>query len=136
MNPLVTWFGLFLVRKEIIKMDNEEMKRAIYDKLSPRRRKFIDKIGYDKWEPFQEPNHPIDIRKDLTKRTAAQLKAEFFQENEKDDLKTTSYGSGVHEMCMGIYSSDDKYKGMLDFCIWYYEKLKEQGIHPDQIWER
>ncbi len=117
-------------------MDHEEMKRAIYDKLSSRRRKFIDKIGYDNWEPFQEPNHPIDIRKDLTKRTAAQLKAEFFHENEKEEFKSTSYGSGVHEMCMGIFSADDKYKGMMDFCIWYYEQLKEQGIHPKQIWER
>ena len=32
------------------------LKRTIFEKLKPRRRKFIEKIGYDAWDPFQEPH--------------------------------------------------------------------------------
>lgn len=116
-------------------MDDQDQKKAIYDKLSPRRKKFIDKIGYENWEPFQEPKHPIDTREDPTKRNAQQLLSEFFQE--KEELRNTSYGTGVQEICMGIFTtSNDKYKGMFDFCIWYYQELKKQDIDIDKIWEK
>ena len=38
--------------------EQEKQKRAIYESLSPRRKKFIDRIGYEKWDPFQEPKDP------------------------------------------------------------------------------
>ena len=41
--------------------------------MNPRRRKFIDRIGYDEWGPFQKPNDPMDIRVDPSKRTTQQL---------------------------------------------------------------
>ena len=44
-------------------------KQAIFDSMSPRRQKHILKRGFDKWDPFQEPKDPIDIRQDKTKRT-------------------------------------------------------------------
>lgn len=37
--------------------------------MNPRRRKFVDRIGYDNWDPFQKPNDPLDVRLDVTKRT-------------------------------------------------------------------
>ncbi len=63
-------------------------KKAIYDSLSSRRKKFIDRIGYEKWDPFQEPNHPIEIRRDVTRRTARQLMDEFL--HSKGDNKQNS----------------------------------------------
>jgi hypothetical protein len=30
-------------------------------------------------------------------------------------------------MCLGIVNDDDKYKGMLEFSIWYQELLKREG---------
>ena len=44
-----------------------------YERMNPRRRKFIDRIGYDEWDPFQKPNDPMDIRVDPSKRTTQQL---------------------------------------------------------------
>ena len=66
----------------MVEISSEEAaarKRAIYDRLSPRRRKYIEKIGYEKWDPFEEPQDPIDIRRDRTKRTTQQLVREFLQ---------------------------------------------------------
>ena len=53
--------------------EEEKLKRDLYEKIPPRRRKFIDRIGYENWDPFPEPNEPIEIRTDVTKRTAQQL---------------------------------------------------------------
>ena len=112
-----------------------ELKRAIYDKLPPRRKKFIDKIGFDNWDPFQEPKHPIDIRKDVTKRTTKQLINEFLKT--KEDTKISlAYEAGVYEICMGLYQADEKYKAMFDFSIWYYKKLKDESLDPDMAWEK
>lgn len=34
--------------------EQEKLKREIYERMNPRRRKFIDRIGYDEWDPFQD----------------------------------------------------------------------------------
>ena len=57
--------------------DEERQKREIYEKMNPRRRKFVDRIGYDNWDPFQKPNDPLDLRMDVSKRTTQQLVREF-----------------------------------------------------------
>ena len=46
--------------------EEEKLKRELYERISPRRRKFIDRIGYDKWDPFPQPNDPVEIRPDVT----------------------------------------------------------------------
>ena len=33
----------------------ERRKKAIFETLSKRGKKYIERIGYDKWDPFQEP---------------------------------------------------------------------------------
>ena len=35
--------------------EREALKKAIYEQLSPRRRKYIDRVGYEAWDPFQDP---------------------------------------------------------------------------------
>ena len=103
--------------------EEEKRKGAIFEGMSPRRQKHILKKGYEKWNPFLEPKDPIDIRKDKTKRTTQQLVREFLQTKSSEDY-SNAYGGGVFEMCLGIVNDDDKYKGMLEFSIWYRELLK------------
>ena len=111
---------------QISPKEEEKRKRAIFESMSPRRQKHILKKGYEKWDPFMEPKDPIDIRKDKTKRTTQQLVREFLQTKSSEDY-SNAYGGGVFEMCLGIVNDDDKYKGMLEFSIWYQELLKREG---------
>lgn len=104
----------------------EERKRAIYQSLSPRRRKYIDKIGYEKWDPFEEPKDPIDIRRDKTQRTTQMLVREFLQNCDHENY-SNAYGRGVLEFALGIINNDDRYLAMLDFARWYIELLKREG---------
>ncbi len=107
-------------------ISSEKRKKMIFDSMSERRQKHLLKKGYDKWDPFQEPKDPIDIRKDKTKRTSQMLVREFLQSRTGDEY-SNAYGRGVLEMCLGIVNEEDRYRGIYDFVIWYYDLLKKEG---------
>ena len=106
--------------------EKEKRKKAIFDSMSPRRQKHILKKGYDRWDPFQEPKDPIDIRKDKTKRTSQMLIREFLQSRKMEDY-SNAYGRGVVEICMGIINEDDRFWGMYEFACWYRDLLEKEG---------
>jgi hypothetical protein len=103
----------------------EMRKKAIFDGMSERRRKHIVKIGYDKWDPFIEPQDPIDIRKDKTRRTSQQLITEFLQ-SRKLDTYSNEYGRGAFEICLGIINEEQRFQGMYDFACWYKSLLEKE----------
>ncbi len=107
--------------------EEEKRKKAIFDSMSPRRQKHILKKGYKKWDPFQEPKDPIDIRKDKTRRTTKMLVREFLQTKPLQEY-SNAYGQGVFEICLGIVNDDERYKAMFEFSIWYNELLKREGF--------
>jgi len=108
--------------------EQEALKRELYERMAPRRRKFIDRIGYEQWDPFQKPNDPLDIRLDLTKRTTQQLVREFLQQAEgQDERFGNDYRRGALECALGIVNRDEHYLGVFDFCLWYHELLKKEG---------
>lgn len=111
-------------------MENQEneaelRKKSIFDGMSPRRQKHILKMGYDKWDPFEEPKDPIDIRRDPTRRTTQQLVREFLQNCGRESY-SNAYGRGVLEMALGIVNDDDRFIGMYEFAAWYKELLKRE----------
>jgi len=105
----------------------EARKKAIFDSMSPRRQKHIlKKLGYDKWDPFEEPKDPIDIRKDKTKRTTQLLVRDFLQTRSAEGY-SNAYGRGVLEMALGIVNEEDRFIGMYEFACWYKELLEIAG---------
>ena len=104
--------------------EEEERKKAIFDQMSPRRQKHVLKVGYEKWDPFQEPKDPIDIRGDEMKRTSHMLVREFLQ-TRADNKYGNEYARGVLDLCLGVINEDERYIGMFDFSCWYQELLKK-----------
>ena len=112
--------------------EQEALKRKLYENMAPRRRKFIDRIGYAHWDPFQKPNDPLDIRLDITKRTTQQLVREFLQQAvAREEQLGNDYRRGALECALGVVNRDEKYLGVFDFCLWYHKLLKEEG-HLDE----
>ena len=103
--------------------DREKRKKAIFDAMSSRGQKRIMKMGYDRWDPFQEPKDPIDIRRDETKRTTQQLVRDYLQTCDPEKCNN-AYNRGVLEIALGIINSDDRFIGMFEFSCWYSEQLK------------
>ncbi len=108
--------------------EEEKRKKILFDGMSEKRQKYILKKGYDKWDPFQEPKDPIDIRKDKTKRTSQMLISEFLQSRAKIKDYNNSYARGALEICLGIINEEPQSQGMFDFSCWYQELLKSEGI--------
>jgi hypothetical protein len=107
--------------------EEEEQKRYFYEGMSPRRRRFVDRIGFENWNPFEGPKEPMDLRTDLTKRTVQELVREF--------MKTTvgrmhggEYARGATDCAVGIVARQEKYQGVLDFCVWYHELLQKERL--------
>jgi len=108
-------------------ISSKDKKKAIFDTMSPRRQKHIlNRVGYEKWDPFEEPKDPIDIRTDKTKRTSQALVREFLQECTMERY-SNSYGRGVLEMAMGIVNNEDRFLAMYDFALWYRDLLEKEG---------
>jgi hypothetical protein len=106
--------------------EEERQKKAIFDSMSERSQKRILKVGYTAWNPFEAPKDPIDIRKDVTRRTSQALIREFLQSR---DLETYSnqYGRGVVEICLGLINKEDRFLAMFEFSCWYKELLEKEG---------
>ncbi len=102
----------------------ERRKKAIFDAMSPRAQRRIRKKGYEKWDPFQEPKDPIDIRKDKTQRTTHQLVREFLQSRSMDSI-SNAYSRGVLEIALGIVNDEDRFIAMFEFSCWYQELLEK-----------
>ena len=108
-------------------MSDAEKKKAVFEMMSPRRQKHIlRKVGYDKWDPFEKPKDPIDIRRDKSKRTSQMLVREFLQSRPMEGY-SNSYGRGVLEMAIGIVNDDDRFIGMYEFALWHKQLLEEEG---------
>lgn len=103
--------------------EQEELKRNIYAQMSPRRRKFVDRIGYENWDPFQAPKEPLDMRRERTGRTLQELVRDFMRDNEgtHDD----AWEKGASECALGIFRKDERYRGIFAFCLWYQRQLKK-----------
>ena len=116
--------------------DEEKLKRELYEKIPARRRKFIDRIGYENWDPFPEPNEPIEIRKDSTGRTAQQLLQEFVKaKNCEAQLAGTpgpgeAFIQGAMEASVAVVNRQEKFLGTYEFAAWYQELLKKEGFLP------
>ncbi|KPJ77646.1 MAG: hypothetical protein AMJ54_07130 [Deltaproteobacteria bacterium SG8_13] len=103
----------------------ERRKKAIFDSMSPRAQQRIRKKGYEKWDPFQEPKDPIDIRRDKTRRTTQQLVREFLQSRGQDPT-SNSYGRGVLEIALGLVNEEERFVAMFEFSCWYRELLEKE----------
>jgi len=112
---------------ELSAEEAERRKKAIFDSMSPRRRNHILKRGYEKWDPFEEPKDPIDIRKDKTRRTTQDLVREFLQ-TRSGEAKNNAYNRGVLEMALGIVNGEDRFRGMYEFACWYRELLIKEEV--------
>jgi len=109
-------------------IEEEMRKKAIFDAMSAKSRKRILDKGYEKWDPFLMPKDPMDIRMAQRKETALSLMSRFLQTCPHNKEDSNAYGQGAWEVCMGIISGDDRWRGIYDFSCWYRDTSKNGEI--------
>ncbi|MEF2229295.1 MAG: hypothetical protein V3571_00045 [Pseudodesulfovibrio sp.] len=105
-----------------------DRKRYMYEKMSPRRRKFVDRMGYEQWDPFAAPFDPIDIRVDRSGLTTHQLTQLFIEASGK--TSNQEYIDAVNEFNVMLVMNFEKVRPVFEYCLWYAEHLRKHGIKP------
>jgi hypothetical protein len=99
--------------------ERERKKRAIFKGMSPKRQqKILKKNGYEKWDPFQDPKYPIDLRDQKKERVAMILFNEFISDCGIEEY-SNEYAQAIKDICTGLIKGEERYKAMFDFCCWY-----------------
>lgn len=111
--------------ERVFSAEEEEQKRLFYDRMSPRRRRFVDRIGFENWDPFEAPKEPMDIRTDVSQRTVQELVREFLHSVDQE-MRGGEYARGATECALGIVAGQEKFRGILDFCVWYHALLQKE----------
>jgi len=97
----------------------EEKKKAIFDAMSAKRRqRILEKVGYENWDPFQEPKYPIDLREQTTEQKAMALSREFLEECSIKEY-SDEYLQALREISRGLVKDEERYRAMFEFCCWY-----------------
>ena len=111
----------------ILTPEEEKKKREIFEAMSPKRQQRILNKGYENWNPFQQPKEPFDkIKgKEGDRERLVSLWHQFLKE--KNLISSNdAFMQGAFEICKGILEEDERYRGMLEFCLWYKGKREKK----------
>jgi hypothetical protein len=103
----------------------EIRKKAIFDGMSKRGRERILKMGYDNWDPFQEPKDPRERIFGSASQKAMALVQEFYQSSGMS-TESVSLHKELFELCRGLLMGETRAKALFQFSLW----LKERGVSP------
>ncbi|MBQ7739312.1 MAG: hypothetical protein IJT59_06640 [Desulfovibrionaceae bacterium] len=66
------------------------------------------------------------MRVDKSMRTTEQLFYAFLKSLPPENL-SQEYRQGALDSAMAVITKNEKYRGIFDFALWYYELLKKEG---------
>jgi hypothetical protein len=99
----------------------EMKKKAIFDTMSKRGQERILRVGYENWEPFQEPKDPRDRIFSSAALKANALVKEFYHSPSGKE-ESVSLHKELFELCRGVLDGETRSKTIFDFCCWLKER--------------
>jgi len=110
-------------RMAVDEKEYEMRKRAIFDTMSKRGQERILRIGYENWDPFQEPKDPREriFGSDSVKATA--LLKEFYEAQHNRE-ESVSLHKELFDLCRGFLQGDGRARVIGDFCVWYRKRME------------
>ncbi|MHC1729446.1 MAG: hypothetical protein AB9866_26165 [Syntrophobacteraceae bacterium] len=104
--------------------ERELKKKAIFDTMGQRGQKRILRIGYENWDPFEEPKDPRERIFGSASLKAGTLIEEFYR-SVGDKEESVALHKELFELCRGILQGEARAKTIFDFCNWYGKKSGE-----------
>jgi hypothetical protein len=100
----------------------EVRKRAIFDGMSKRGQERILRIGYENWDPFQEPKDPRERIFSSASLKAGALVKEFLHRHQAHQESSVLI-KDLFELCKGLIEGEARAQTILEFCNWYQSKI-------------
>jgi hypothetical protein len=108
------------------KDEAEQKKRAIFDGMSERGRQRVLRLGYDNWDPFQEPKDPREqIRGSLAVKVNELLNQFYAATPSNEEAK--AFHRELTELCRGLLQEELRAQKIYQFCLWYWSFSNSQG---------
>ncbi len=101
--------------------EREIKKKAIFDGMSKRGQERVLKIGYENWDPFEEPKDPRQRIFSSASVKAGALVREYY-ESAGDKQESVAVNRELFELCLGLIQGEDRAKTIVDFCAWLKKK--------------
>ena len=103
------------------KEEREYKKKAIFDGMAKRGREHILKIGYENWDPFEEPKDPRERIFSSASLRAGALVKEFYESSENKE-ESVAVHKDLFELCRGLLQDESQAKVIFEFCNWFRKK--------------
>lgn len=108
-------------------MSNDEKeiamrKKAIFDTMSKRGQERILRIGYENWNPFQEPKDPRERIFSSASLKASALVKEYLEAHQGAQ-ESPAHVKELFELCRGLLQGEARSQLTLDFCNWYQQRI-------------
>ena len=103
------------------RQEYEFRKKAIFDGMSKRGQERILKIGYDNWDPFQEPKDPRERIFSPASLKAGALIREYLKSTGNKE-ESVAVHKDLFELCRGLLQGESRAKTIVDFCGWLARK--------------
>ncbi|MEN6441487.1 MAG: hypothetical protein ABFD97_23225 [Syntrophobacter sp.] len=113
------------------KEEYERKKKAIFDTMGKRGRERILRIGYENWEPFEEPKDPRERIFGSASLKASALVQRFYQSAGQREESVAMHRE-LFELCRGFLQGESRSKTIFDFCAWY-QKNADAGPETGPI---
>jgi len=104
--------------------DSEEYefrKKAIFDAMSKRGQERILRIGYENWDPFQEPKDPRERIFGSASLKAGALVQEYYKCAAGKE-ESVAMHKELFELCRGLIQGESRARTIVDFCAWLRKK--------------
>lgn len=98
--------------------EREMKKRAIFDSMSKRGQERILRIGYENWDPFQEPKDPRERVFGAASAAANEVLKEFYRSKGGREESVVMHKE-LFELCRGLLQGEQRAKTILEFCAWF-----------------
>ncbi len=106
-------------------IDNEEYerrKKAIFDGMAKRGKERILRIGYENWDPFEEPKDPRERIFSSASIKSCALVQEYFH-----SAGIAGESAGLHkelfDLCRGLIQGEGRAETIVDFCAWLRKRI-------------
>ncbi len=102
--------------------ERELRKKAIFDGMAKRGQERILRIGYDTWDPFQEPKDPRERIFGVETQKASALVAEFY-ETQSGHEESVSLHKELFDLGRGYLLGENRCRIIIDFCAWFKNRV-------------
>jgi len=96
-------------------------KKAIFDGMAKRGQERILRMGYENWDPFQEPKDPRERMFSSITTQANDILKEFY-ESQAGFEESVAVHKELFDLCRGLLQGESRARVILEFCDWYKKK--------------